>query len=177
MPGKKKAVAANGRERERSRPERNGPGRSGVPKAIAFGKLNGYLGYKLRLAQQADYADFARAVGDIDVSPGRFSLLTLLAANPGITQTDLSRAVNLDKSTLTPALDQLERRGLIERRRIPSDRRALAIHLSGEGHALLAYMTEQVERHETSLSALFTPAEKRQLIRFLSRIAERLPQG
>lgn len=154
-----------------------GAAKGGEPKAIAFGKLNGYLGYRLRLAQQADYADFARAVGDVDVSPGRFSLLTLIAANPGITQTDLSRAVNLDKSTLTPALDQLERRGLIERRRIPSDRRALAIHLSGEGHALLAYMTEQVERHEVSLSALFTPAEKKQLIRYLARIAERLPRG
>ena len=67
------------------------------------------------MAQIASFQAFAREVGEVDLPPGRFALLTLIGRNPGISQTVLSRAAGRDKSTLTPALRDLKRRGLIAR--------------------------------------------------------------
>lgn len=143
---------------------------------LDFGRLPDYYGYHLRMAQLADYADFAREAGPDAVSPGRFSLLTLLAHNPGITQSALSQAVGLDKSTLTPALDQLVRKGLVLRRKAASDKRSYALSLSAKGHALLTRLTEGVERHEANVAALLSPAERRQFIALLKRITQGLNQ-
>src|SRR3546814_2563087 len=81
---------------------------------IDFAVLPGYVGYNLRRTQAAVFRDFARVIGDLDITPGQFGLLTLLAANPGISQIELSRAVGLDKSTVTPPIDRLQARGLLE---------------------------------------------------------------
>jgi hypothetical protein len=89
-----------------------------------YGPLPEWLGFHLRMAQIASFQAFAREVGEVDLPPGRFALLTLIGRNPGISQTVLSRAAGRDKSTLTPALRDLKRRGLIARNRLESDRRS-----------------------------------------------------
>lgn len=146
---------------------------------IDRGPLPGYYGYALRIAQVAVFENFERMVGRLadrmgELTPGRFSLLTLLKANPGINQTALSRAVGLDKSTLTPALDQLERKGLILRERTPEDRRTYALSLTAEGDAFLAELTRKVEQHEKNIVAALSPAERTALIRLLKKVAKSL---
>ena len=148
-----------------------------VTRSVARGPLPGFFGYNLRIAQTAVFAHFAGAVGQIDgeeISPGRFSLLTLLGANPGINQTDLSRAVGLDKSTLTPALDQLERKGIVTRERTASDRRTYALSLSPKGQALLARLTARVLKHEEAIVAPLTAGERATLLRLLKKVARGL---
>src|SRR5207249_6787749 len=61
------------------------------------GMLPGLLGYRLRLAQQTVFRDFAESVSDL--SPGRTGMLLLIDANPGVTQGRLAHAVGLDRST------------------------------------------------------------------------------
>ena len=70
------------------------------------GALAGLLGYRLRLAQQAVFRDYASSVGE--VSPGRVGILLLIDANPGVTQSRLARAVHLDRSTMVGVIDTLE---------------------------------------------------------------------
>jgi len=82
---------------------------------LAAGGLPGLLGYRLRLAQQAVFRDFADSVHGL--SPGRVGLLVYIDANPGVTQSRLAEAVNRDRSTMVGVLDQLQARGLVERRR------------------------------------------------------------
>ena len=84
------------------------------------GILPELLGYRLRLAQQAVFRDFAASVGE--VSPGRAGIVLLIEVNPGVTQGRLAEAVRLDRSTMVGVIDALEERGLVERRR-GSDRR------------------------------------------------------
>jgi DNA-binding MarR family transcriptional regulator len=147
---------------------------------IDRGPLPGFFGYNLRIAQTAVFAHFASTVGEVDgdeISPGRFSLLALLGFNPGINQTDLSRAVGLDKSTLTPALDQLERKGIIIRERTAADRRTYALSLSPKGHALLARLLARVEKHEEAIVAPLTANERTTLLRLLRKIARGLRSG
>ena len=69
------------------------------------------------MAQEAAFQAFSRRSQEIGESPGRFATLTLIARNPGISQTELSLASGRDKSSLTPVVEDLVRRGLVERKR------------------------------------------------------------
>ena len=55
------------------------------------------------MAQEATFQAFSRLSKEIGESPGRFATLTLIERNPGISQTELSRAAGRDKSTLRPS--------------------------------------------------------------------------
>src|SRR3954452_5220907 len=107
------------------------------PDAVRYGPLATWVGFHLRLAQTASFAAFAREVQDVDLSPGRFATLVLIKENPGISQTTLSRANGRDKSTLTPVLDDLVRRGLVRRARTEVDRRSYALSLTPSGEKML----------------------------------------
>ena len=79
------------------------------------GLLFDLLGYRLRVAQQAVFRDFARAIPE--ASPGHAGILLLIDANPGVTQSRLAQAVGIDRSTMVGVLHALQARDLVERRR------------------------------------------------------------
>jgi DNA-binding MarR family transcriptional regulator len=136
--------------------------------ALRPGALAGLLGYRLRLAQQAVFRDYASSVGE--VSPGRVGILLLVESNPGVTQSRLARAVHLDRSTMVGVIDQLEERGLIERRR-GEDRRTNGLWLTAAGRTLLARMKQRIEQHERRVAARLTAAERGQLIALLEKLS------
>jgi DNA-binding MarR family transcriptional regulator len=141
-----------------------------LPNGIALGPLADMIGFHLRLAQEASFRAFAQRVGASDLKPRRFAILTLIDHNPGLTQTALSRASGRDKSTLTPALDDLERRGLIERRRARGDRRVHALYLTAAGRRLLRTLRRHAFAHDRQLDHILG-AQKAQFVAALRRIA------
>jgi DNA-binding MarR family transcriptional regulator len=136
---------------------------------LDHGVLPTLLGYQLRLAQIAVFNDFAASARDFDVSPGRFGMLVLIDVNPGVTQTRLAEAVGLDRSTLVAVLDQLEERGLLERRR-GTDRRTNGLWLTRRGKALVVRMTERIRAHEDRLAARLSDTERDALLALLRRV-------
>ena len=64
------------------------------------------LGYHLRLAQRAIFDDFAQSMAELEVSPGLFGMLVIIEANPGLKQTELADAAQLDRSSLVPGAGQ-----------------------------------------------------------------------
>jgi DNA-binding MarR family transcriptional regulator len=137
---------------------------------LDHGILPTLLGYQLRLAQLAVFKDFAASARDFDVSPGRFGMLVLIEANPGVTQTRLAQAVGLDRSTLVAVLDQLGERGLVERRR-GSDRRTNGLWLTRRGKSLVSRMKTRIHSHEERLALRLSEAERRTLLELLRRFA------
>src|SRR5918992_3619496 len=109
------------------------------------GLLPGLLGYRLRLAQQTLFRDFAATVAEL--SPGRVGILLLIEANPGVTQSRLAQAVSLDRSTMVGLLHALEGRGLVERRR-GEDRRTNGLWLTLGGRAMVGKLKRRIEQHE-----------------------------
>src|ERR1700694_5518190 len=109
------------------------------------GMLPGLLGYRLRLAQQAVFRDFADSVSDL--SPGRAGMLLLIDAHPGLTQRRLAPQAGVDRSTMVGVVDALEGRGLIERRR-GADRRTNGLWLTRAGRSLVARLRQRIELHE-----------------------------
>lgn len=138
---------------------------------LDLGLLPGLLGYRLRLAQRAVFADFRRGVGDTQIGPGLFGILEIVAANPGLRQTQLAGALGVDRSTLVPALDRLERRRLLSRRPAPDDRRSNGLHLTAEGLRRLRLLRRRITRHEARLAARLTQAEHATLMILLDKLS------
>lgn len=142
----------------------------GLPQPIRFGPLANYIGFHLRRAQNVSFQAVARRIGQADFTPGLYALLTLIEQNPGITQTALSRADGRDKSSLTPALNGLEKRGLIWRERITGDKRSYALHLTPAGGAAAAELHRHAQAHDDDLDRIIGLEHKAQFIRQLRRI-------
>jgi DNA-binding MarR family transcriptional regulator len=132
------------------------------------GILPGLLGYRLRLAQQALFRDFAATVDELP--PGRVGILLLIEANPGVTQSRLAGAVSLDRSTMVGVLHALQARGLVERRR-GEDRRTNGLWLTVEGRARVSALKRRIRQHERRVAARLGPAEREQLIALLGKLA------
>ena len=136
---------------------------------LDHGILPDLIGYQLRLAHVAVFRDFERTVGDLGISPGRVGVLVLVNGNPGITQSRLAEAVGLDRSTLVPVLDGLERRGLIERRQ-GKDRRTNGLWLTPSGKRLLGRVRRRIAVHERRMVSGMSDKERDQLVALLARL-------
>ena len=137
---------------------------------LDFGILPGLVGYQLRMAQIALFRDFAKGPGEQDVTPGLFGVLVIIEANPDLKQSDLARAAHLDRSTVVTIIDNLERRGLVERRAALHDRRSNAIRLTAAGAGLLRKLKRQVSQHEKRLLSNFSDAERTLFFKLLQKV-------
>ncbi len=148
-------------------------GKSGkaIAESIKFGPLDHWVGFNLRMAQEAAFQAFSRCSQAIGESPGRFATLTLIARNPGISQTALSQASGRDKSSVTPVVEDLVRRGLVGRQRMHNDRRAYRLKLTPAGKKTLVELTRCAWRHERNLDAIIGRAERKRFIAILKKIA------
>jgi len=144
------------------------------PAELDFDLLPGLIGYQLRLTQLAIFGDFGSSLSDQAISPGRFGVLVLIGANPGMTQSRLALATQLDRSTMVAVIDQLEARKLVERRAAPNDRRSNALWLTEEGKKLLRAMKRRVRSHETHIAAALGDEDTARLIAMLARIRKHL---
>jgi DNA-binding MarR family transcriptional regulator len=149
----------------------HGAAPDGGAEGIDFGPLEEWIGFNLRMAQDASFQAFSRLSQEIGVRPGRFATLTLISRNPGISQTTLSRANSRDKSTLTPLIADLVRRGLVRRIRTHNDRRSYRLTLTKAGEALLAQLTACAREHERRLDAVIGARERAQFLRTLRKLA------
>jgi DNA-binding MarR family transcriptional regulator len=147
------------------------PARPAAPE-LDRGMLPTLLGYVLRRTQSAVFADFAatfQAAGAA-LTPGEFGLLILVARNTGLSQMALARALGIDRSTLVPILDRLQARGLLVRRRSPTDGRTHALALTPSGDKALARFTGLVRAHEKRIASRLSTAETRTLIGLLEKV-------
>lgn len=145
--------------------------------ALDLGPLPGYIGYTIRQAQTALFRDFARRMEGLGVRPGQFSLLTLIERNPGVSQGALAASHGLDKSTMSPALAELERRGLVSREKTAADKRAYALRLTADGAALLDRLRARVDAQERAMAAALAPGEQTRFIDMLRKVTRALDAG
>jgi DNA-binding MarR family transcriptional regulator len=143
---------------------------------ISYGSLPNKIGFHLRLCQEAFVRGFIARVGDADHKPQRYAILTLIHENPGITQTILSRCSRRDKSTLTPTLNDLEKRGLLERRRVTNDRRSYMLYLTESGRALLEKLNHHSDAYDREIEHFVGPRNKATLVRLLRQTTTALAQ-
>ncbi|MCA7118686.1 MAG: MarR family transcriptional regulator [Acidibrevibacterium sp.] len=137
---------------------------------VSLGTLPGHIGFALRLAQIAVFQDFHRAVADLDLRPGQYSVLLMLRENPGIRASQVAEALGIKRTNFVPLLDGLEARGLVTRDRMESDRRAFALFLTANGTTLLARAEAAIAHHEQRLALALGEAGKPTLLALLAQL-------
>ncbi len=104
----------------------------------------------------------------------QFVLLTLLAEEDGITQTELTLRSSSDPNTVRAILVILERRGLVTRRRHESDARARCVRLTEQGREVQRNLASQIRGFQNELAQLFTPSERQRFQTYLNRVTAAL---
>src|SRR5436190_14762321 len=125
-------------------------------------------GFLLSWNGQRTAYTFAEALKPLELRPPHFGVMTLIAFHPGITQTELVTESLIDPSSMVGVIDELEERGLAERRPHPSDRRKHAVHLTAKGRKTL----ERARSVATQMAEEFferLDAEERETLRQLLR--------
>jgi DNA-binding MarR family transcriptional regulator len=146
------------------------PRPSGRP-AILLGRLESLLGYSLRRAQMRVFQDFESEMKELGLTPGQLGALFLIEANRGLSQSELGNALGIDRSSVVPLIDRLQKRGWVRRAARASDRRAHALELAPAGVALLARLMPRLEAHEGRIAAALSASERKRLFDLLAKIA------
>jgi DNA-binding MarR family transcriptional regulator len=150
---------------------RRGLNGAAIADSMNYGPLAYWVGFNLRMAQEAAFQAFSRRSHEVGESPGRFATLTLIARNPGISQTELSQAAGRDKSSLTPVVEDLVRRGLVERKRMRDDRRTYRLNVTPAGKKTLTQLTRCARRHERILDGIIGSRDRKRFVQILKKIA------
>lgn len=135
--------------------------------SIDLGVLPDLIGYALRRAQIAVFQDFGTAFAELDLTPAAFSALLVIQRNPGRRQRQVGDALGIQAPNFAALLDRLVARGLAERRRSDADRRAVALHLTLAGGALLDQASALLAAHERRWSERLGEARRRELLGIL----------
>jgi DNA-binding MarR family transcriptional regulator len=149
--------------------KRKAPGEAGL-RRIDFDELPTYVGYQVRRTQAKIFAEFESTLGDLDFTPGSFGVLTLIRANPGITQVALAAAFGVDKSTMSPVIFRLEKRGLVRREVLASDRRCHALFFEPSAEAAFLAARKKFRALEAGVAARLSKPEQRELARLLAKL-------
>lgn len=141
---------------------------------IELGALTEDISFVSRILRSQIVARNAEIFSRHGVASGEVALLHLIALNPGISQKEISRAVVLKKSALTKLVNEMERGGLIDRRKEGDDLRLNALYLTDRGAAKLDGMHDDLEALRQTAIADFTPAERAILFELLWRLIDGL---
>jgi DNA-binding MarR family transcriptional regulator len=133
--------------------------------------LEDAIGFALRRAQLSVFADYSAAVQDLGVTAAQFSVLRLVHANAGVRQTAIAAALGIEAPRTAFVLDELARRGLLERQPSPSDRRARALYLTPAGRRVLRMLNRREAAHAARMNERLRGEDRAALLRMLRNLA------
>ena len=134
--------------------------------------LRDLIGYALRRAQGAVYADFHESLSELELRPVQYTLLVMVAENPGASQSGVCEALGIQKANCVPTMSELERRGLILRRKSANDARSYELHLTAKGKRVLQRAGEVQASHEQRLIERIGINGRNQLLDLLGKLTD-----
>jgi DNA-binding MarR family transcriptional regulator len=115
---------------------------------------------------------FAEKLAKIDLSPPHAGILRKLAADEGLGQQALATHLRVMPSRIVVLIDELEGKGVVERRRSAEDRRNHHLFLTSKGRSVLADLSQIAAAHENELCRALDGKEKSQMAALCRKIAE-----
>ena len=100
-----------------------------------------------------------------------YVVLVALADEPVRTQAALAEAIRADKTRIIPVLDDLQRRGLIERSPDPADRRSHLLSLTSAGRHVYGSARSGIRTYERRLLDRLSPDERGGLLGALALLS------
>jgi MarR family transcriptional regulator, organic hydroperoxide resistance regulator len=139
------------------------------------------LGFTTAAAARKLAKFYAAALAGGPVTPSQLFFLRQLWIEDGLSLAVLRERAQLDATSASWLADQLEKAGLIERRRNDPDRRVVRVWLTGTGRALHDELGPQIQRWEGSLRDTLAAHHTRQEVdafeAVLQTVIEALPEG
>ena len=135
--------------------------------------LRRFAGYAAKRAFNVLREDLLRALKPYDLRMLTYTALVLIVDNPGLRQSQLAAAMDVERPNLVVIIDELEHRGLIQRDRDPHDRRAYALNPTPDGKRLYIKTLRAVEQHEEALLSGLDEEARTAMFAALEKISRR----
>lgn len=132
--------------------------------------LSSHAGFHLRRASSVLMSDLTERLAELELRPAEASILVLIGANPGITQSKIGETLGIQRANMAPMAARLAERGLIVG--APVDGRSTGFRLTAEGEAATAAAKTRMAQHDARFLGALPPDQRKALIALFISIAE-----
>ena len=126
-----------------------------------------FLIHDVSRMRRSAYDQFMKPLG---VTRAQWWVLAYLSRHDGMMQTQLADVLEVGKASLGDVIESLERRGWVERRPDPTDKRAKRVYLAKAAQTLIKRMTLMENEFNSQIMAELTPDERATMIRGLQSV-------
>src|SRR5437879_10640550 len=137
------------------------------PALRPYGRVPAYL---IRRLQMISTAIVAEEFEDEDMPVSQWAVLTIIENHPDIDQSRLAEVVSIDKTNTGRLVDQLEAKGLVERRPNDSDRRVWLLRCTPLGHKARKRLRPPALATQERLLSCLEPAQRELFIDLMSHV-------
>ena len=138
--------------------------------------IDSLVGYNLRRAAARQRERFRNVFSSYDIRPVQLTALTIILHNDRLGQSMLGKAMDMQRANVVKLLDELQERGLIERKPLIGDRRAYEVHLTGKGKKLTLELLAVHEKLEADLAESLGCDELKELVKLLRKFRKVAPE-
>ena len=130
------------------------------------------LGVQLKLTSNIMMQEHNKYLKPYDISNEQGLLLKYVYDTPGVTQTQIAEDLNKDKTTITRMVDTLVKKGKLERKVSPEDRRAFHIYITKETKQKVEEVSPHFEKNQEELKKIIRKEDYETTIKVLNQIKE-----
>lgn len=128
------------------------------------------IGFLITRIHTRMHRDFMTALEPLRIEPRDYGALTALDATGPVSQTELARHLGVSGATVVQIADGLEQRGLLERRRLVTDRRTQILYLLPESSGLLREAALLAEEMSKGVLGALSGTRQTRLVALLHRL-------
>ena len=135
--------------------------------------LESLLGRVLFLLKKASFKaqEFSEEnLGPLGLTGRHLGVMLVIAEKGSISQQEIGKCVQMDRTTMVQVIDELEKMNLVERKESPTDRRAHAVYLTAKGKEILPKADQLGRAAAKRLLAPLDAKEQRELTRLLKKL-------
>jgi DNA-binding MarR family transcriptional regulator len=143
-----------------------------LDKPIDMHGVEDQIGFVLRLAQLAVFKDIFETLSPFGLRPSDFSALRVIAANPRLKQQDIGLKLSIKRPNLVGLMEDLEKKGYVQRRVVPGDRRSYSLTLTKAGQDVLEKAEEAHKEHQARLREALGENDPMVFLTCLRRLAQ-----
>jgi MarR family transcriptional regulator, transcriptional regulator for hemolysin len=132
------------------------------------------LGFLLQDVARLMRSDFNRRVEELELTQAQWRALALLWRNPGISQRQLAQILEMQPISVARLIDRMQKRGWVERRPDPADRRAVKLYLTERAEPIMTRMRKHAADMRAFALGGVSQKEQKQLLDVLFRMRTNL---